>query len=240
MTVRTGPTHAFVSMPLTSVVLFVLVAAAAAVQPARRPPGGAARYEVRMEVRGQPVTTVTKTVTIREERGRLVVTETARMPAGDAIDEVELTRDALQTLKRSVTQGAMRMTAAFDAGRAKGSVVVGTTQKPFDVETGGAVYGDGPAAYAIFAALPLTAGYSVALRGFDMVEIKPKLKQALVVGAEDVQVPAGTFKAFRVRIEPERGIDQETLWIAVDTRRVVRATTTIPEAGAVIVAELAR
>ena len=53
----------------------------------------------------------------------------------------------------------------------------------------------------VIATLPLAEGYTTTFRNFDVQKQKPTLKQLKVVGTEEVTVPAGTFKAFKVRCQ---------------------------------------
>ena len=50
----------------------------------------------------------------------------------------------------------------------------------------------------MIAALPLAEGYQTTFRNFNVQPQKVALKQVKVVGVEDVTVPAGTFKAWKV------------------------------------------
>ena len=58
------------------------------------------------------------------------------------------------------------------------------------------------------------------------------LKQLKVAGTEDVTVPAGTFKAFKVEITSAEGEPgSTTIWVATDSRKVVKMTATLPQMG---------
>ena len=77
-------------------------------------------------------------------------------------------------------------------------------------------------------------------RNFDVRQQKVQLKQAKVAGSEKVTVPAGTFEAWKVEIVSADGEPgSTTLWVAKDTRKVVKTTTTLPQmGGAVVTTEL--
>jgi hypothetical protein len=70
---------------------------------------------------------------------------------------------------------------------------------------------------------------------------KPQLKQLRVLGSESVTVPAGTFDAYKVEILSADGeADKQTVWIAKDTRKVVKIEALLPSlGGAVLTSELA-
>ena len=89
-------------------------------------------------------------------------------------------------------------------------------------------------------ALPLAEGYSTTFRNFDVRQQKVQLKQAKVAGSEKVTVPAGTFEAWKVEIASADGEPgSTTIWVAKDTRKVVKTTATLPQmGGAVVTTEL--
>jgi hypothetical protein len=74
----------------------------------------------------------------------------------------------------------------------------------------------------------------------DVQKQKPELKQLKVTATENVTVPAGTFDAYRVEItSTENEADKQTVWIAKDTRKVVKITAVLPSlGGAVLTSEL--
>jgi hypothetical protein len=108
------------------------------------------------------------------------------------------------------------------------------------VELGGDLFADGVGGHEAIAALPLAEGYSTTFRNFDLMQQKVRLKQARVAGVEDVTVPAGTFKAWKVEItSADGGADSTTVWIAQESRQVVKTRATLPQmAGAVMTSEL--
>ena len=57
---------------------------------------------------------------------------------------------------------------------------------------------------------------------------------------ESVTVPAGTFEAYKVEIlVAEDEADKQTIWIAKDSRKIVKVSATIPSlGGAVLTSEL--
>jgi hypothetical protein len=61
-----------------------------------------------------------------------------------------------------------------------------------------------------------------------------------VIGSESVTVPAGTFDAYKVEIvSTESDADKQTVWIAKDTRKVLKISAVLPSlGGAVLTSEL--
>ena len=104
--------------------------------------------------------------------------------------------------------------------------------KPIDVDLGGALFADGAGTHAVIAALPLAEGYQATFRNFNVQQQKVALKQVKVVGVEEVTVPAGTFKAWKVEQSSADGEPgATTLWIATDSRKVVKISATLPQMG---------
>jgi hypothetical protein len=66
------------------------------------------------------------------------------------------------------------------------------------------------------------------------------LKQVKVAGAENVTVPAGSFEAFKLEVtSPEDEPGRTTVWVAKDSRTVVKIVAVIPLMNdAVLISEL--
>ena len=110
-------------------------------------------------------------------------------------------------------------------GKATGTVAMGGEPKPVAVDLGGELFADGVGAHEAIASLPLAEGYATTFRNFDVRQQKVQLKQAKVTGVESVTVPAGTFQAWKVEIASAEGEPgQTTIWVAKDTRKVVKIT----------------
>ena len=175
------------------------------------------------------------TNTVTDTGGTLTVTETVKMPQGEAIDVSAIDKSTLAVKTREIKQGPMVVTLTFDGVNATGSAAMGGAPKPIAVNTGGALFADGPAAFRSIAALPLKEGYTTTFRNFDLMKQKADVKQAKVVGIEDVTVPAGTFKAWKVEVKSAAGEPgDQTVWVDSISRRVVKITATLPDMGGAV------
>ncbi len=176
----------------------------------------------------------------RTKGGAWVVTGAAKMPMGDAVDVTTLDKATLVPRKRSIKQGPAVIELAFEGGKATGTMAMGGDPKPVSVDLGGELFADGAGAHEAIGALPLAEGYSATFRNFDVRQQKVQLKQAKVAGAEDVTVPAGTFEAWKVEIASADGEPgTTTIWVAKDSRKVVKTVATLPQmGGAVVTTEL--
>jgi dienelactone hydrolase len=200
---------------------------------------GKASYSGRIEAGGQTIPLST-TQTIEEQGGNWVVTGTAKMPMGDAIDVTTLDKATLVPRKRVVKQGPAAIELTFADGKATGTVAMGGEPKPVSVDLGGDLFADGVGSNEAIASLALAEGFSATYRNFDVRQQKVQLKQAKVTGAESVTVPAGTFQAWKVEIASAEGEPgQTTIWVAKDSRKVVKLSATLPQmGGAVFTSEL--
>jgi dipeptidyl aminopeptidase/acylaminoacyl peptidase len=200
---------------------------------------GKASYSGKIEAGGQTIPLST-TQTIEEQGGNWVVTGTAKMPMGDTVDITTLDKATLVPRKRSIKQGPAAIELTFADGKATGTVAMGGEPKPLSVDLGGDLFADGVGANEAIASLPLAPGFSTTYRNFDVRQQKVQMKQARVTGAESVTVPAGTFEAWKVEIASAEGEPgQTTIWVAKDSRKVVKLSATLPQmGGAVVTSEL--
>jgi dipeptidyl aminopeptidase/acylaminoacyl peptidase len=200
---------------------------------------GKATYAGKIEVGGQTIPLST-TQTIEEQGANWVVTGTAKMPMGEALDVTTLDKATLVPRKRVVKQGPAAIELAFADGKATGTVAMGGVPKPVSVELGGDLFADGVGSDDALASLPLAEGFGATYRNFDLRQQKVELMQARVTGVESVTVPAGTFQAWKVEVTSAEGQPgQKTIWIAQDSRKVVKVSATVPQmGGAVVTTEL--
>jgi len=200
---------------------------------------GSASYQGKIEAGGQ-TSPMSTTQTIEEQGGNWVVTGTAKMPMGDAVDVTTLDKTTLVPRKRVVKQGPAAIELTFADGKATGTVAMGGPPKRVSVDLGGELFADGVGGHEALAALPLAEGFSTTFRNFDVRQQKVQLKQAKVTAVESVTVPAGTFQAWKVEIASAEGEPgATTIWVAKDTRKVVKMTATLPQmGGATVTSEL--
>jgi dipeptidyl aminopeptidase/acylaminoacyl peptidase len=170
--------------------------------------------------------------TVADAGGTLTVTETMKTPQGEATDVSALDKSSLAVKSREIKQGPMAVTVKFDGAKATGTAAMGGPAQPIDIDMGGPIFADGPAAYRTIAALPLKDGYTLTFRNFDVMKRKSAVKQLKVGAIEEVTVPAGTFKAWKVEIKNADGAaGDQTVWVDSTSRRIVKVSATLPEMG---------
>ncbi|MGH9859967.1 MAG: alpha/beta fold hydrolase [Candidatus Acidiferrales bacterium] len=177
---------------------------------------------------------------IKEENGEWIVTESSQLPSGVITDVSTLAKKSLLISKRSIKQGPVSIELQFKNGKASGTMIMGGQTREVSADTGGAVFADGGSAAPVIAALPLAVGYTTSFRNFDVQSQQTKVLLLTVVAQEQVTVPAGTFEAYKVEITSAEGDGgQSHIWVAKDSRQVVKTTQTLPQLnGAVLTTEL--
>ncbi len=214
-------------------------AAVGAPKPVSGLTAGTYKYAGAIQAGGQtiPVTGVT---VVTEEPTTYTVNYTMKLPMGEANDTVTVDKATLQPVKRTVKQGPVSMDLGFKDGKVTGSVAMGGEPKPVDVSSGGALYADGSAAWDSLAHLPLAEGYTVTYRNFDVQKQRPSLKQMKVVSVEEITVPAGRFKTWKAEVTSAEGEPgSTTVWVAQDSRKVVKTSSIVPQmGGATVTSEL--
>ena len=182
--------------------------------------------------------TITRVVT--EEAAGWRVADTTKLPIMEAVDSTLLDKGTLALRSRTVKQGPVTLEVAFKDSKATGTMAMNGAAKPISAELGGELFADGAGSDEAIAALPLVAGFSVVFRNFDLMKQKVAIKQAKVVGAEEIKVAGGSANCWKVEVTSAEGAPGvQTLWIAQDSRKVLKTSATLPEmGGAVISAEL--
>jgi hypothetical protein len=192
---------------------------------------GTSNYKGQLAAGGQTLD-LTMTRVVEEADGSWKATETAHLPMGDASDTITLDKATLAPTKRSVKQGPASVELVYAGNKVSGSMTTGDGARAIEADLGGPIYADGAAAQEALAALPLADGYQATFRNFDLRKQKPSLKQVRVVGKEEVVVPAGKFQAWKLEVSSAEGDPgQATIWVAADSRRVVKTVATLPDMG---------
>jgi dipeptidyl aminopeptidase/acylaminoacyl peptidase len=157
------------------------------------------------------------------------VAETTEGPMGKATDTHTLDKETLAPVKRVVDQGPTHIEIGFSDGQVKGEIKAGGQTLPVDAKVTGRVYGDGIPLFLAVATSPLDAGRTTTLRAFDLLGGHDKAVVVTVGKEEQVKVPAGSFAAVKVTLQPEDGGTGDTIWVEkAAPHRVVRWESTLP------------
>ena len=230
-----------ITVDVKSVTLPKKVEAAAVGTPKPAAPlvAGTFKYQSKVEAGGQTITMNT-TREIKEESGAWVITNTVSTPMGEAQDRTTLEKVSLALAARSIRQGPVTIDFTVKENKATGTMSMGGQSRPIAQELSGALFADGAGSYEVLGTLPLAEGYATTYRNLDLKSQKEKLMQMKVEGVEGVTVPGGTFETYRIEIASAEGEPGKTsLWIARDSRKVVKVVATVPEmGGATVTTEL--
>ena len=173
-------------------------ASIAAPKPAVDLKAGTSAYNAKIEVGAQSISMST-VIELREEGGSWIVSETAKLPTGEAVDTATVEKGTLILRKRTVKQGPVVIDLSFEGGKATGTMAMGGQSKPVSVDLGGPLFGDGSAALPSFAALPLADGYTTTFRNFDVQKQKVALKQLKVTGNRRGHRSGGNVQGVQAR-----------------------------------------
>jgi hypothetical protein len=202
-------------------------------EPEPRPPAelvpGTCRYEGTLRVLGQ-TESIGLVTEIRDAGDVWAVKDTWRLGSDVATQTSELEKDTLSLQRFHLRNGVYRLEYEIRDGRLtgrRGTVAFGRFEarwEPLSIEVGGPVFADGAGVPQAVAALPLAEGYSTRFINLELGLYKPVVHKTLtVVGREKIEVPSGAVPAWRVDVAAdEPGAHTITVWVAVDSRRVLR------------------
>jgi dipeptidyl aminopeptidase/acylaminoacyl peptidase len=186
----------------------------------------------------------TRTVSEAMHDGRQAwrLVETVRSAMMSGADTTYIDRATMRPLHRTIRQGPATIQVSFRADSIIGSIQAGPQELPIRVAISGPVMADGAPLHLALSTLPLEPGYETVVRVFDLMSARMQPHRVQVEEIDTVEVPAGAFEAFRIRLTPAEG-PASTLWIErAPARRLVRAEATLPPqaGGGTAVTELVR
>jgi hypothetical protein len=209
---------------------------AAAPKPARPLQAGTKRYRASLAAAGQALD-LDMTLSIEPSGDGWKVTESVTTPAGPAVDTAMLAKDSLALQSRALTQGPISIEYRVDGGKVVGEMKVPNQTVPIAIDLAGAsLFADGPGSAAIVATLPLAEGYRATFSVIDVQQLRVAAASIEVAGSERVEVPAGSFDAFKVNLTSP--LASGTLWVAKDTHVTVKSVANVPASGAMVTTEL--
>ena len=229
-------------LPIT--MLMIALAPAGANDDYRSPPTldpeliatGEFHYITRLEI-GETALEIESTRRISrdtDEQGEdvLLVETVTRTGMGDTIERLELDALSLLMKKQRVDQGDSTMSADYTASQVTGLIRAAGQVVPIDLKLDAPAYGGEAALEAVLTALPLASGYRTRLRAME-IDVEQLVRRFAVVveERETIEVPAGEFDTWRLRLDALDGLGgSQVLWIGVDAPRpLIRAQGFIPE-----------
>lgn len=225
--------------PKTVVLSNKVKTAAGAPEPASPLQAGIYKYQAKLALGGQQIP-LNLSTTVKEENGSWIITDVVETPIGPSSDIGTFDKSALILRKREVKQGQNTLISIdFTDSKATGTMNMGAGPLPVSVDMDGPLFGDGPGAAQVIACLPLAEGYTATFRNLDLQKQKMRPMALKVAASDKVTVPAGTFDTYRVELSSDGDANNTTIWIAKDSRKVVKRSQAVPLAGgATMTAEL--
>jgi hypothetical protein len=161
---------------------------------------------------------------------------------GSAIDTFDIDHKTLLPVYRGVKQAGTTVTVNYSEDAIDGIIAMPGREMPLKSELEAPVYGGDTALDLVISSLPLKEGFKCSLRTFDLLSQAVKVMTLEVLGMEEVTVPAGTFKTFKVELknmdgEPGGG----TIFVNTEKDRyVVRSEMQLPPmmGGGTVTSEL--
>ena len=193
-----------------------------------------------IEMGGQKMP-MTLTRSIKENENTWEIAEEASTPMGAMTTTNLLDKATLMPVKMDFTQGPASGSFDYTKSAVKGAVNMNGTDTPIEVALDAPVCPDGGALGLYLASLELEPGFSASLRTFDMQGAKVKYHNMVVVGEEEITVPAGSYSTLKVEVKPADGsAGSQTFWIDMESHLVPKHAAVVPEmGGAVVTSELA-
>ena len=213
--------------------------AAVAPQPEQDLEAGSYTYQVTIEMGEQKIPMETQ-LEIKDEGDTWIMVESAQTPTGTATDSTVVQKQTLQPVNRHVSQGPMKMDLTYSEDSVKGEMNANGQKIAVDHALEQPLYADGAGANEIIAKLPLKEDYQATYQNLDLQSNQVKTMVLEVMGEEEVTVPAGTFKTYRVEVKPANGDAGLTeIWVDQASHKAVKSKEVIPAmGGAVMTSEL--
>jgi dipeptidyl aminopeptidase/acylaminoacyl peptidase len=183
-------------------------------------------YAAELDIQGNQLTIEgSRKVSRADQDGRAIVevlSESAT-PMGQVSDRFLLDGNTLRPISRHVQQAAATVEVAFASREITGSIDAGPQQLPIQIDLEAPVFGPDAALEAALSGMPIGEGFRWPIRFAEVgMEQRVRYFQLEVAELETVEVPAGTFEAWRVDMTPLDGEGGEhTYWVRDEAPRLV-------------------
>jgi dipeptidyl aminopeptidase/acylaminoacyl peptidase len=140
-------------------------------------------------------------------------------PMGEVSDRFIVDGRNLRPIQRRVEQGPVTVEVDYSAREVTGQIDTGQQQMPIEIELDAPVLGDDVALETALMGMPLREGLRTPIRYAEIgMQQRVRFFQLEVHAPESVEVPAGTYEAWRLELEALDGEGGDrTIWISTDT-----------------------
>ncbi|MEY4936142.1 MAG: Prolyl tripeptidyl peptidase precursor [Bacteroidota bacterium] len=193
-------------------------------------------YRSIIQLNGELVSTdMTRQITANN--GNWIISEKVTSVFGNSLEINTIDQKDMKPVKRVLENGRLKIELDYTPTMIKGNVVGGSIDRVIALRTEEPILTDGAGIDLVIGSLPLREGFIGYYRTFNPQSHQIKINQVKVVGVERVNVPAGSFDAFKVEFKPINGDEATTFWI--EKGRAVKMMTTLTHLNdAVMITEL--
>lgn len=171
--------------------------------------------------------------TVKEEDGKIIIIDNTSTPFGSSENISTVDAESLMTISQSST-GFMTSDIKYGEGKILGETADFRGNKtPIDIDTEGTVYGGGSAVEPVLANMPLEVGHKEKMKTFVVFQMKVTEMDVEVAAKETVEVPGGTFEAYRMDFSiPDFADFTQSTWVSADEpRMVLKSVVNAPQMG---------
>lgn len=180
---------------------------------------GTVNYDVTIEVQGQTIP-MKSTRTVSKDGDRWIVKDETDSPQGKSSEEMTYAAD-LKPVSRSISQQGQQIEMQYHDDK----VAVSIAGNDMEIPAEGAMLTSGPGYEYLVAGMPLTEDFSISLLMPDLATMKSKQVILSVTGTEAVDGK----DCMKVEIAAvENAADRTVIWIAADSREVMKTEQTVP------------
>ncbi|AKS40424.1 alpha/beta fold hydrolase [Wenzhouxiangella marina] len=160
-----------------------------------------------------------------EDREVIELRTSSSSAMGELADRFIIDGTSLRPIRRETSQGAATITIDYSSREVSGSIEMGSNQIPVNIELEAPVFGSDTGLEAALAGLPFRDGLRTVVRVAEVgMQQRVRYFQVQVSGPESVEVPAGSFNAWKIELNALDGEGgDQTIWVSAEApHRTVR------------------
>jgi dipeptidyl aminopeptidase/acylaminoacyl peptidase len=204
---------------------------------------GTLKYSLTVEARGKKIPMnltrdIVKVTLGGREIWRIVDKTTGMMASSDTLD---VDAKTLLPIRRMVSQAGGTVNLTFTNNAVDGMIIMGPQEMPVKSRLPSPAITDGVGTELPVSVLPLADGYKTSLSTFDIMSAKVKILLLEVKSSEKITAASATSDTWKIEMKPQEDDGSlTTMWIAKDTRTVVKTESKLPAAmgGSTVTMEL--
>lgn len=171
--------------------------------------------------------------TVKEEDGKIIIMDNTSTPFGSSENISTVDAKTLMTISQSST-GFMTSNIDYTAEKITGETADFRGNKtPIDIDVEGTVYGGGSAVEPVLANMNMEVGHKEKMKTFVVFQMQVTEMDVEVAAKETVEVPGGTFEAYRLDFSiPDFADYSQSTWVsAEEPRMMLKSVVNAPQMG---------